>query len=100
MQVFTDPHLHAEAPRWFRGNPDAVNLPGIHSTNPDLRAVLQTRDVRELRIDVNRTVEEHTAVANKEEPNAEEEHPPNHECAHRSGVSRIHARIIPRGRMS
>ena len=47
--------------------------PGVHARDPHLRAVLQPGEVRELRVRVERLVEEHAAVADQEQPDGEQQ---------------------------
>src|SRR4029079_13251518 len=81
MEVFTDPQLHAEPRRGLGRDLDAINLSRIHAAHADLRAVLEPRDIRELRVDIEGAVEEHAAVADQEEAGAEEQHSGNQEGA-------------------
>ena len=90
MEILPHPHPDAEPSRGTGRNANLFDLPGIHSRHPDFRPHVERRDLRELRMDLERVPEHHPPVADEEQTDRKQQKPPNHERANRGSTKVRH----------
>ena len=72
---------------------DRFHLPRIHAAHADLRAVVEAGNGDELRVHVERVIEEHPSIADHEEPEREQQRAAQHERAYRRQTFRWHLSV-------
>src|SRR5262245_58022924 len=95
MQVLANAKGDTESRRGVWRYVNRLHLACIQSRDAHLGAILKTRNVRKLRVDLEGSTEEHATITDQEQTDAEQQHACDHEGTHGGGAAAIHIGRLP-----